>query len=138
MIETRNSILYLRIFKKFDAVVGDTTIVSNRTDYVDFTLPYSESGWTMLVLAKDDNRENMWIFLKPWTWDLWLTVGTSCIFITIVIRVMEHNTENTEFRGSYRRQLAMILMFPFYAFVIPQSKSLSLDYMLHYYRFINF
>ncbi|KAK9213467.1 hypothetical protein WN943_002855 [Citrus x changshan-huyou] len=61
--------------QKFDAVVGDTTIVSNRTDYVDFTLPYSESGWTMLVLAKDDNRENMWIFLKPWTWDLWLTVG---------------------------------------------------------------
>ncbi|KAH9806066.1 glutamate receptor [Citrus sinensis] len=102
--------------KKFDAVVGDTTIVANMTDYVDFTLPYSESGWTMLVLAKGDNRKNMWIFLKPWTWDLWLTVGTSCIFITIVIRVMGHNTENTEFRGSYRRQLAMILLFPFYAF----------------------
>ncbi|ESR66690.1 hypothetical protein CICLE_v10007399mg [Citrus x clementina] len=113
--------------KKFDAVVGDTTIVANRTDYVDFTLPYSESGWTMLVLAKGDNRKNMWIFLKPWTWDLWLTVGTSCIFITIVIWVMEHNTENTEFRGSYRRQLAMILMFPFYAFVIPQRELVVRD-----------
>ncbi|KAJ1382505.1 Solute-binding protein family 3/N-terminal domain of MltF [Sesbania bispinosa] len=28
----------------FDAVVGDTTIIGNRSNYVDFTMPYTESG----------------------------------------------------------------------------------------------
>jgi ionotropic glutamate receptor len=51
--------------QKYDAVVGDTTIVANRSTYVDFTLPYSESGVSMVVLMKDNERNNFWIFLKP-------------------------------------------------------------------------
>ena len=61
--------------QKFDAVVGDTTIVASRSSYVDFTLPYSESGVSMVVLLKDDVKKNMWIFLKPLSWDLWLEIG---------------------------------------------------------------
>ncbi|KAJ1380976.1 Solute-binding protein family 3/N-terminal domain of MltF [Sesbania bispinosa] len=58
----------------FDAVVGDTTIIANRSNYVDFTMPYTESGVTMVVLVKDNRKKNAWAFLKPLTWDLW---GTS-------------------------------------------------------------
>ena len=50
--------------QKLDAVVGDTTIVANRYLYVDFTLPYSESGVSMVVLMKDNEKKNIWIFLK--------------------------------------------------------------------------
>ncbi|KAH0730268.1 hypothetical protein KY289_001456 [Solanum tuberosum] len=39
---------------------GDTTIVSNRSQFVDFTLPYTESGVTMMVPIKDDNRDSAW------------------------------------------------------------------------------
>jgi ionotropic glutamate receptor len=35
--------------QKYDAVIGDTTIVANRSTYVDFTLPFSESGVLMVV-----------------------------------------------------------------------------------------
>ena len=105
-------------------MVGDISIVASRTDYVEFTLPYSESGVTMLVPVKRDNRHNMWIFLKPWTWDLWLTVFVAGIFIALIIRTMERQTENSEFAGSPRRQLGMIFMFPFYAVVIPQSNQI--------------
>nr|POF09066.1 glutamate receptor 2.2 [Quercus suber] len=41
---TYDELLYQIKLKKLDAVVGDTTIVANRSLYVDFTLPYSESG----------------------------------------------------------------------------------------------
>ncbi|KAJ4709392.1 Glutamate receptor [Melia azedarach] len=113
--------------KEFNAVVGDITILANRTDFVDFTLPYTESGVTMLVPAKHDNLKNMWIFLKPWTWDLWLTAFIACIVIAVVIRIMEHRTGNSDYRGSPIRQLGLILMFPFCAMVIPQKELVVKD-----------
>ncbi|KAJ6295289.1 hypothetical protein OIU78_023331 [Salix suchowensis] len=58
-------------FKKFDAVVGDMTIVFNRSLYIDFTLPYTESGVNMIVPIADNNSKNAWVFMKPLTWDLW-------------------------------------------------------------------
>lgn len=76
--------------QKFDAVVGDTTIVGNRTSYVDFTLPYFESGIRMGVKVKDNERKNIWIFLKPLSWDLWLTSAGAFIFTGIVVWILEH------------------------------------------------
>ncbi|KAL6189121.1 hypothetical protein ACLB2K_040511 [Fragaria x ananassa] len=72
-------------YRKYDAVVGDTTIVANRSLYVDFTLPYSESGVSMIVLTEDIERNNIWIFLKPLRWDLWLTTGIAFIVTGVVI-----------------------------------------------------
>ena len=84
--------------QKFDAVVGDTTIVANRSSYVDFTLPYSESGVSMVVSMKDNEKKNMWIFLKPLSWDLWLAIGATSIFTGLVTWVLEHHV-NIKFRG---------------------------------------
>ncbi|EOY29255.1 Glutamate receptor [Theobroma cacao] len=69
----------------YDAVVGDTTIVANRSQYVDFTLPYIESGVSMFVPIRDNRRKNAWVFLKPLTWDLWLTSACFFLFIGFVV-----------------------------------------------------
>ncbi|KAK9911407.1 hypothetical protein M0R45_035319 [Rubus argutus] len=37
-----NDLVYQVYLKKFDAVVGDVTITSNRSQYVDFTVPYTD------------------------------------------------------------------------------------------------
>ncbi|KAL4298271.1 hypothetical protein GQ457_12G019310 [Hibiscus cannabinus] len=42
----------------YDAVVGDVTIVANRSLFVDFTLPYTESGVSMLVPIRDNKKKN--------------------------------------------------------------------------------
>ncbi|BFG14671.1 hypothetical protein CerSpe_009450 [Prunus speciosa] len=97
---------------KYDAVVGDTTIVANRSLYVDFTLPYSESGVSMVVLVENNERDNIWIFLKPLSLDLWLTTGAAFIFTGFVIWVLEHRV-NSEFRGPPQQQLGMIFWFSF-------------------------
>ncbi|KAK3177685.1 hypothetical protein Dsin_032856 [Dipteronia sinensis] len=60
--------LFVNYAQKFDAVVGDTTIVANRSgNIVDFTLPYTESGVSMVVPIKDNKKKNAWVFLKPLT-----------------------------------------------------------------------
>ncbi|XP_034680224.1 glutamate receptor 2.2-like, partial [Vitis riparia] len=60
-----NDLIYQVFLKNYDAVVGDTTIVANRSKYVDFTLPYTESGVSMIVPIKDNKSKSAWVFLKP-------------------------------------------------------------------------
>ncbi|TXG60947.1 hypothetical protein EZV62_012310 [Acer yangbiense] len=84
-----NDLLHQITEQIFDAVVGDTTIVANRSTFVDFTLAYSESGVSMVVLVKDDEKNNYWIFLKPFSWDLWLTTGLAFMFTGLVVWVLQ-------------------------------------------------
>ncbi|XP_041018053.1 glutamate receptor 2.3-like [Juglans microcarpa x Juglans regia] len=107
---TYDDLLYQLKLKKFDAVVGDVTIVANRSLYVDFTLPYSESGVSMAVLMKNNEKENIWIFLKPLSWDLWLIIVAVSIFTGLVIWVLEHRI-NPDFSGSPKKTICLIFWF---------------------------
>lgn len=109
---TYNELLDQIKLKNFDAAVGDITIIANRSTNVDFTLPFSESGIRMVVLTKRDERENMWIFLKPLRPELWLTTGIAFIFTGLVVWVLEHR-ENKVFRGKPAQQLGTTLWFSF-------------------------
>ena len=73
-------------------------IIANRSLYVDFTLPYTESGVAMVVPYKDNKTKNAWVFLKPLTWNLWLTTGCFFVFIEVVVWILEHHI-NGDFRG---------------------------------------
>ncbi|CAM8898111.1 unnamed protein product [Rhodiola kirilowii] len=98
----------------FDAVVGDVTIIANRSLYVDFTLPYTESGVSMIVPIKDQDHstKNAWVFLKPLTWKLWITSFGFFIFIGFVVWVLEHRT-NEDFRGPPLYQIGTMFWFSF-------------------------
>ncbi|PPS08779.1 hypothetical protein GOBAR_AA11868 [Gossypium barbadense] len=106
-------------YQEIHAAVGDISIVGSRTNCVNFTLPYLETGVAMLIKVRHNGPKDMWIFLKPLSWDLWLVIIAICIFIGIVVRVLERR-ENTEFNGSARKQLSTILMFPCQSVAIPQ------------------
>ncbi|XP_044463536.1 glutamate receptor 2.2-like [Mangifera indica] len=106
---------------KFDAVVGDTTIVANRSQYVDFALPYTESGVSMIVPVKDDNKKSPWVFLKPLSWDLWITTACFFLFIGFVIWVLEHRI-NEDFRGPLEHQVGTSFWFSFSTMVFAQRE----------------
>ena len=108
----------------YDAVIGDITIIANRSTYVDFTLPYTESGVQMVVSVNDDERKSLWIFLKPLSLNLWLTIGIAFIFTGLVIWVLEHRV-NTEFRGPPEQQLGLIFWFSFSTLAFAHSKFLQ-------------
>ncbi|XXG51709.1 hypothetical protein AAC387_Pa03g0221 [Persea americana] len=108
---TYDDLIYQVYRKNFEAVVGDTTILANRSQYVDFTLPYTQSGATLLVLA-NDNRKKAWIFLQPPSWDLWLMTGAAFVFTSTVVWPLEHRINN-EFRGPIADQVGTMLWFSF-------------------------
>ncbi|CAN6178988.1 unnamed protein product [Urochloa humidicola] len=99
-------------FKNLDAAVGDVTIVANRTRYVDFTMPYTESGVSMLVLAKNDGKLSTWIFLEPLTKDLWIVTLVLLFATGLLVWLIEHPT-NVEFQGSKLRQFSTVFYFTF-------------------------
>ncbi|KAJ8758711.1 hypothetical protein K2173_000432 [Erythroxylum novogranatense] len=105
--------VYLGCYQQnYDAVVADSTIRLNRSYYVDFTLPYTESGVSMIVPVKDDKNKNVWVFLKPWTWDLWVACFCFFVFIGFVVWVLEHRI-NEEFRGPAVYQVGTSFWFSF-------------------------
>ncbi|XWS64104.1 hypothetical protein CRYUN_Cryun06bG0158300 [Craigia yunnanensis] len=91
---------------KFDAAVGDITIVTNRTKIVDFTQPYMESGLLVVAPVKEQ-KSNPWAFLKPFTRGMWFVTAAFFLFVGAVVWILEHRI-NHEFRGPPRQQLITI------------------------------
>ncbi|CAI9772306.1 unnamed protein product [Fraxinus pennsylvanica] len=106
-------------FGNYEVVVGDITIVANRSQYVDFTLPYTESGIALVVPIK--RKSTAWVFLKPLSWELWLTSFFSFVFIGFFIWLLEHRI-NDDFRGPPLHQVGMIFWFAFSTMVFAHSK----------------
>ncbi|KAJ8758661.1 hypothetical protein K2173_000382 [Erythroxylum novogranatense] len=120
---TYNDLVYQVYLANYDAVVGDTTIRLNRSNYVDFTLPYTESGVSMIVPVKDNKNKNAWIFLKPLTWDLWFVWLCFFVFIGFVVWVLEHRI-NEEFRGPLFFQVGTSFWFSFSTMVFAHRERL--------------
>ncbi|XP_050935116.1 glutamate receptor 3.4-like [Cucumis melo] len=96
---------------KYDAAVGDITIVTNRTKIVDFTQPFMESGLVVVTVVKEE-KSSPWAFLRPFTIQMWAVTAIFFIFVGAVVWILEHRT-NEEFRGPPRQQLITIFWFSF-------------------------
>ncbi|KAJ9568551.1 hypothetical protein OSB04_004517 [Centaurea solstitialis] len=107
--------------KNYDMVIGDVTIRANRSNYVDFTLPYTESGVSMIVPIKVDDRKNAWVFMKPLEKGLWLTTFAFFIYTGVVVWILEHRV-NKEFRGQPYKQVGMIFWFSFSTLVFAHKE----------------
>ncbi|KAJ6797674.1 glutamate receptor 2.8 [Iris pallida] len=107
---------------KYDAVVGDVTITANRSEFVDFTLPYTVAGVSMVVPIRDE-RSKTWIFLKPLKADLWLVSGAFFVFTGFVVWVIEHRV-NEEFRGPPAHQAGTVFYFTFSTLVFAHRESM--------------
>ena len=108
-----------QIRKTYDAVVGDITILSKRSKYVEFTQPYTESGLTMVIPAK--SNESPWMFTKPFTWGGWLVVAFILIYTMFIVWFLEHQS-NPEFKGSLKDQIATAMWFAFCSLFFAHSK----------------
>ncbi|KAK4791887.1 hypothetical protein SAY86_022322 [Trapa natans] len=95
----------------FDAAIGDIAIVTNRTRMVDFCQPYASTG--LVIVAPINNaKENAWVFLEPFTAELWCVIAVAFVMIAVVIWFLEHRV-NKDFRGPPRQQLVTMFLFSF-------------------------
>ncbi|XP_027066274.2 glutamate receptor 2.2-like [Coffea arabica] len=127
---TYNDLLH-NVGKAFDIAVGDITILADRAGYVDFTLPYSESGTVLVV--KNKKGKDMWSFVKPFRWDLWLTIISTCIFIGIVLRLLEHReNEKSDSAGTNNQKFEFLFWFPISILAFPEKNMVA----SHWSRFV--
>ncbi|KAF3553811.1 hypothetical protein F2Q69_00016667, partial [Brassica cretica] len=110
---------------KYDAVVGDTTILANRSSYVDFTFPYTKSGVGLIVPVEDQVKRDSISFLKPLTWKLWMTSFFFFFLIGFTVWFVEHRIK-PDFRGPAKYQASTIFWFAFSTMVFaPRERVLS-------------
>ncbi|KAA8550518.1 hypothetical protein F0562_002202 [Nyssa sinensis] len=121
MAGTPSDLIYQVYLQNYDAVVGDITITSNRSLYVDFTLPYTDMG--VGTVAPVVENKNMWIFLKPLDSGLWITSASFFIITGFVVWAIEHPI-NEEFQGSPAQQIGTALWFGFSTLVYAQREKL--------------
>ncbi|XP_056851842.1 glutamate receptor 1.1-like isoform X2 [Raphanus sativus] len=107
---------------KYDAAVGDITITSNRSLYVDFTLPFTDIGIGILTVKK--RSQGMWTFFDPFDRSLWLASGAFFILTGVVVWLVERSV-NPEFQGSWGQQLCIMLWFGFSTIVFAQREKLE-------------
>lgn len=107
------------MMQTYDGVVGDITILAERLQYVDFTVPYAESGLSMIVTEK--SQESAWMFVKPFTWQLWVATGAILIYTMTVVWYLEKD-DNQEFQGTWKKQISTSFLFTFSSLFFAHSE----------------
>ncbi|KFK32616.1 hypothetical protein AALP_AA6G267000 [Arabis alpina] len=120
-----NDLVHQVYLGNYDAVVGDTTIVANRSAYVDFTFPFIKSGVGMIVPMKDAVKRNSMSLFKPLSLMLWLTTFVSFFLVGCTVWALEHRV-NPDFRGPPKFQASTIFWFAFSTMVFaPRERVFS-------------
>ncbi|CAD5319413.1 Ionotropic glutamate receptor [Arabidopsis thaliana x Arabidopsis arenosa] len=120
-----NDLVYQVYLGRYDAVVGDTTILVNRSSYVDFTFPFIKSGVGLIVEMTDPVKRDYILFMKPLSWKLWLTSFISFFLVGCTVWVLEYK-RNPDFSGPPRFQASTICWFAFSTMVFaPRERVFS-------------
>ena len=110
------------MIKTYDAVVGDVTILANRSKKVEFTQPYAESGLVMILQARSEEPHKAWMFMKPFTREMWVVTGALLVYTMFIVWVVEYQSNNPAFRGPWKSQLGTALWFTFSSLFFAHSK----------------
>ncbi|XP_039808817.1 glutamate receptor 2.8-like isoform X4 [Panicum virgatum] len=110
--------------QRADIIVGDVTITASRMAKVDFSMPFTDSGWSMVVAVRPETSTSMWIFLQPLTTSLWLASLAFFCFTGFVVWAIEHRI-NPEFRGTPWQQFGLIFYFSFSTLVFAHKEKLE-------------
>lgn len=69
-----------------------------------------ESGLAMVVPIKEEEPNNTWAFMLPFTPGMWCAIGAFLTFTGFVIWLFEHRV-NPEFRGKPGDQVVTLLWY---------------------------
>ncbi|KAL6197224.1 hypothetical protein ACLB2K_032833 [Fragaria x ananassa] len=109
--------------KKYDAVVGDITVLARRMDQVEFTQPYMGSGLSMIVPEVND-EEAKWMFMQPFTWQMWVVSGSILVYTMLIVWLLERPT-NPDLRGPLMDQIGTAVWFTFSSLFFAHRKRKS-------------
>ncbi|KAI8525619.1 hypothetical protein RHMOL_Rhmol13G0244200 [Rhododendron molle] len=111
--------------KTYCAAVGDITILANRSKKVEFTVPFTESGVSMVVPVKPSPKA--WIFLEPFTLGMWLATAAVLVYTMLIVWFVEHRS-NPDFSGPWNDQLGNALWFTFSSLFLAHREKIQSNY----------
>ncbi|XBH89408.1 hypothetical protein VPH35_081315 [Triticum aestivum] len=102
-----NDFVYHVYLQEYDIAVADITIRYNGSLYVDFTVPYTESGVGMIVPVKENVMKDVWLFLKPLSTEMWFGSIVLFMYTGVVVWLLEYLNGNEHVHGPFSlKQLA--------------------------------
>ncbi|XVF59419.1 hypothetical protein PTKIN_Ptkin07bG0274400 [Pterospermum kingtungense] len=75
--------------KIFDVAIGEIVTTAAHYQLVEFSLPYLETGFTMVVKAETQELNKFWWFLSPFTTEMWVIIAAFNALIGAVIWIIE-------------------------------------------------
>lgn len=129
LVKLRQLTFYPLFVKNFDAVVGDTAIVSQRCEHAEFSQPYAESGLQMLIYIKPKRSERAWLFKKPFTTYLWVYTVIINVYNGFVVWLIERN-HHPDFRGTKWNQIGTMLSLSFTTLFSQQGNYLLSSFLV--------
>ncbi|KAJ0524851.1 putative ionotropic glutamate receptor [Helianthus annuus] len=79
----------------------------------------------MLVGVAREWNQNLWTFLRPFTWRLWITIVGACIYIGLAVAILEYRVGNPKFTTPIHVKVAMVIWFPISTFFFHEGKILN-------------
>ncbi|KAH1047676.1 hypothetical protein J1N35_038460 [Gossypium stocksii] len=81
-------------YETFDVAIGDIVTTAGHNQHVEFSLPYLEPGFMMVVRAKTDELNNFWLFLTPFTPQLWVMIAAFYVLLGTITWIIEGQYED--------------------------------------------
>lgn len=109
-----DDLIQLIVDKEIDAIVGDMTIIANRSQQVEFTQPFLDSSLVAIVRLKDESFiGSALIFMKPFSDQLWLLIAAFFVCGGLAIYFLERRKNSPIQRSPSSSRFGAILMYSF-------------------------
>ena len=93
----------------FDVLMGDITITTERQNKIDFVAHQKDD---IVIIKKHSNfNSNIFSFLFPISWDVWVSILTSLILVIIVLHLTINFSTEDDFRKSYSLWFCIAALF---------------------------
>ncbi|KAL8109316.1 uncharacterized protein LOC141672678 isoform X1 [Apium graveolens] len=83
---------------EFDVVAGDVSILEERYKYAHFSQAYTELGMVLVVPIRSRSPIQVWLFMNPFTTELWGLILAITIYNGFIVWLIERN-DNPGFRS---------------------------------------
>lgn len=87
-----NGLLGELLNRRADMAICDLTITYEREKAVDFTMPFMNLGISILYRKADKAATNLFSFLEPFSFDVWIYMATAYLGVSIVLFVLSRAT----------------------------------------------
>ncbi|CAF2900476.1 unnamed protein product, partial [Rotaria sp. Silwood2] len=97
----------------YDIIIADVTVTSARSKIVDFSSPIYDNSLRLVVRQANNAGIDLFAFLKPFSYRLWILVLGTCIYASILMLLIERRKNEDLQNRSIISQLTLSIWYCF-------------------------